>query len=622
MNPEPHRSLAPGHGWRLDLGATLLPDGTTRFRVWAPRARELSVLLPGRGGETAPLAPEGEGYFVGSVPGLADGELYLYLLDRESARPDPASRCQPQGVHGPSQLVARERHPWRDGAWTGLRLDAYIIYELHVGTFTSEGSFEAVISRLDYLCELGVTALELMPVAQFAGERNWGYDGCYPFAPQMSYGGPDALKRLVDACHQRGLVVILDVVYNHLGPEGNYLGCFGPYFTDRYHTPWGEAINFDGPDSDQVRHYFIANALYWIEEFHVDALRLDAVHGIYDLGARHILEELTEAVRRLAAALRRRVYVIAESDQNDVRLIRPSKSGGYGLDAQWNDDFHHALRSFLTGELTGYYADFGEFSHLVKGFSEGFVLSGGYSSFRRRCHGSSSAATPSSRLVVFSQNHDQVGNRMRGERPGEHLGAPQLKLAAALVLLSPYIPLLFMGEEYAEKAPFPYFVSHGDQELVQGVREGRLREFAEFAAQGTPPDPQAEETFSAAKLDPELRRQGEHAGVFDFYRALIRLRKECPALARISRESIRVVAGEEERLLAVTRSTGASRVLALFNLSDQSRLVGPPLASGTLRLLVDSTGEGKPGSVTTIDPARPESFPTLAPFGVRVYQKE
>lgn len=611
------------NGWQLDLGATPLDGGRTHFRVWAPRAKKISVLLLDDGeNRVVSLMEDGDGYFAATIAGVREGNRYFYLLDDVVERPDPASRFQPTGVHGPSQVTAPDDHRWDSPGWRGLPLDRYIIYELHVGTFTPDGTFDAAISRLDYLCELGITAVELMPVAQFPGERNWGYDGTYIYAPQNSYGGPGGLKRLVDACHSRGLAVVMDVVYNHLGPEGNYLHGFGPYFTDRYRTPWGEAVNFDGPDSDPVRHYFISNALYWITEFHIDALRLDAIHGIYDFSALHILQELTVAVHRQGTALGRQVYVIAESDLNDVRIIKPIGFGGYGLDAQWNDDFHHALRSLLTGELAGYYSDFGQFSHMLKAFREGFVLSGGYSSFRRRRHGSSSAGIPSGKLVVFSQNHDQVGNRMRGERPGEHLSPQQLMLAAATVLLSPCIPLLFMGEEYAESAPFPYFVSHGDADLVDAVSQGRLDEFTAFACQGTPPDPQSETTFISAKVDQELRHRGDHRTIFNFYRELIQLRKECAPLARISRDDMQVFGSEEDRVLAVTRSEGSVQLLCLFNFSDQARVIRPPLASGTLRILLDSTGHATPGSCVTVYATRPKTFPTLAPFGVLVYRKE
>ncbi|MDD2310066.1 MAG: malto-oligosyltrehalose trehalohydrolase [Desulfuromonadaceae bacterium] len=602
----------------LDIGATHIA-GKTRFRVWAPLATSVEVELVGSAALKTALQRDGE-YFQGTLP-AAPGDRYWYWLDGWLRRPDPVSRSQPDGVHGPSQVIDPE-FAWSDGRWRGIALEEYIFYELHVGSFTPQGTFDGVISRLDYLVELGITAVELMPVAQFPGERNWGYDGTFPFAPQNSYGGHEGLKRLVDACHSRGLAVTLDVVYNHLGPEGNYLHGFGPYFTDRYRTPWGDAVNFDGPDSDAVRDYFIANALYWITEYHIDALRLDAIHGIYDFSALHILRELTEAVHRQGAALKRQVHVIAESDLNDVRVVNPPESGGYGLDAQWNDDFHHALRSLLTSDRAGYYADFGLFSNLVKGFEEGFVLSGGYSAYRKRRHGSSSADIPPCQLVVFSQNHDQVGNRMRGERPGEHLTLQQLKLAAATVLLSPYLPLLFMGEEYAESAPFPYFVSHGDAELVAAVRQGRLEEFTSFGNQGSPPDPEAEATFLSAKLDQEQRHLGDQRAIFAFYRELIRLRKDYASIPWMSRENLQVVACEEEQVLVITRSSDDGQLLCLFNYSDQNRVITPALVGGTMNVLLDSTGYYRPGSVVTMYTTRPETFQTLAPFGVVVYRKE
>lgn len=600
----------------LDIGATPVAGGVL-FRVWAPAAGAVSVELVGCA-QKIPLRREGE-YFQGVIPAVP-GDRYWYWLDGTTRRPDPASRCQPDGVHGPSQVVD-PLHTWSDSAWHGIPLKECIFYEMHIGTFTPEGTFDAAAKRLDHLKELGITAVELMPVAQFPGAHNWGYDGVFPFAPQLSYGGIAGLKRFVDTCHRQGLAVILDVVYNHLGPEGNYLHAFGPYFTDRYRTPWGDAVNFDGPQSDGVRHFFITNACHWVSEYHLDGLRLDAIQSIYNFSACHILTELADEVHRLAEALDRKAYVIAESDLNDVRVITSPESGGYGLDAQWNDDFHHALRALLTGDRAGYFCDYGSFSHLEKSFREGFVLSGQYSAFRKRRHGSSTAAIPPTRLVVFSQNHDQVGNRMRGERPGEHLSPDQLKLAAAIVLLSPYLPLLFMGEEYGEPAPFPYFIDHGDADLVEMVRQGRLEEFAPFANQGSPPDPQAETTFLSAKLDLDLRLQAGHRTMFDFYRELIRLRKEYLG-AMHSREDLQVVACEEDRILALVRSTGDSQVLCLFNCSDQSRTIRPPLVSGTLRVLLDSTGNSTPGSSVTVANRLPESFPALAPFGVIVYRKE
>jgi maltooligosyltrehalose trehalohydrolase len=411
------------------------------------------------------------------VQGVKPGTRYFYRLDGNTERPDPASKFQPEGVHGPSQVID-PHFVWEELHWSGIPFSHYVLYELHVGTFTAQGTFDAIVPHLDELKDLGITSIEIMPVAQFPGDRNWGYDGVYPGAVQNSYGGPEGLKRLIDACHQRGLAVTLDVVYNHLGPEGNYLCDFGPYFTDRYHTPWGAAINFDGPDSDAVRRFFIENALSWVTEFRLDALRLDAVHGIFDFSALHFLQELAAAVHEQAERLNRRIYVIAESDLNDVRLVSSPELGGYGLDAQWNDDFHHALHTLLTGERTGYYEDFGRIQDLAKAFAEGFVYSGAYSPARRRRHGNTSKDLAADRFVVCAQNHDQVGNRLKGDRLSALVSFEGLKLAAAVVLLSPFIPLLFMGEEYGETAPFPYFVSHSDPDLIEVVRRGRRAEFA------------------------------------------------------------------------------------------------------------------------------------------------
>ena len=601
----------------LDIGANPVNDGVC-FRVWAPEITSVDVELAGAGTVKIPLQRDGE-YFQGLVPAAA-GDRYWYWLDGAVRCSDPASRSQPDGVHGPSQVI-NPAFGWSDSQWQGITLDRYILYELHVGTCTPLGTFDGVISRLDYLCDLGITAVELMPVAQFSGERNWGYDGTFPFAPQNSYGGPDGLKRLVDACHSRGLAVVLDVVYNHLGPEGNYLHSFGPYFTDRYRTPWGDAVNFDGPGSDAVRHYVISNALYWITEYHIDALRLDAIHGIFDFSALHILQELAEAVHRQAAMLKRQVHVIAESDLNDVRVITTPEVGGFGLDAQWIDDFHHALRTLLTDDRAGYYEDFGPFSHLVKSFREGFVLSGGYSVHRKRHYGNSSAEINPIQMVVFSQNHDQVGNRMRGDRLSEHLTLQQLMLVAATVLLSPYVPLLFMGEEYAETSPFPYFMSHGDPVLVEAVRQGRCEEGAFSGNQESPPDPQSEATFNSAKLNQQQHMQGDHRTLYNFYRTLIRLRKECAPLVLHDRKGIEVIAFDDERVLAIIRSAGDEQLFCLFNFSDKCTVIRAPLANGTLRVLLDSTGNLPTGSFIHVYFTRPETFPKIAPFGVLVYQK-
>ncbi|MEW6681455.1 MAG: malto-oligosyltrehalose trehalohydrolase [Nitrospirota bacterium] len=540
--------------WTLDLGAGVQGPSAVRFRVWAPRAATIGVRLIGGSRPVVSLAPAGDGYFEGLVADVAPGSRYWYVLDGRVERPDPASRFQPEGVHGPSEVVDPKAFQWSDARWRGLPLDRMIIYELHVGTFSAQGTFDAIIPHLDYLrTELGVTAIELMPVAQFPGTRNWGYDGTYPFAPQASYGGPNGLKRLIDACHAKDLAVILDVVYNHLGPEGNYLADFAPYFTDRYRTPWGQAINYDGPDSDQVRHYIVSNALYWITEYHVDALRLDAIHGIFDFGARHILEELGDAVHAQAEGLGRIVPVIAESDLNDVRVIAPRAEGGYGLDGQWNDDFHHALHTVLTGERRGYYQDFGRIEQLASAIREGFVYSGQRSVFRRRRHGSSSRNRPPFQLVVSAQNHDQVGNRAQGDRLGTLIPHEALRVAAAALLLGPNVPLLFMGEEYAETAPFQYFVSHGDPALVEAVRRGRAEEFASFGWAGEIPDPQSPGTFERSRLTRDRPRTRQQEALLCWYRALIALRVSIPALGAGQTARHTVWTRESDRLLIVHR---------------------------------------------------------------------
>lgn len=608
--------------WHLDMGATPVAGGV-HFRVWAPLADSVAVIRCSEGEETShPLSRSGE-YFQGTIAGMGPGERYWYLLDGALRRPDPVSRCQPEGVHGPSQVVDPAAFPWSDGGWRGVDLDQLITYELHVGTFTPEGTFTAAIGRLDYLCELGVTAVELMPVAEFPGSRNWGYDGVFPFAPHHAYGGPDGLKALVDACHRRGLAVILDVVYNHLGPEGNYLHPFAPYFTDRYRTPWGDAVNFDGPCSDGVRHYVIANALYWVSEYHLDGLRLDAIHGIFDFSARHILRDITGAVDSLARHLGRRVHVIAESDLNDVRTITAPEFGGHGVHAQWCDDFHHALMTLLTGERGGYYADFGLFSQMVKAFREGFVYSGEYSRYRRRRHGSSTAARPPRQLVVFSQNHDQVGNRALGDRPSVRLSLEQLKLAAGTVILSPCLPLLFMGEEYGETAPFPYFTSHGDPDLAAAVRRGRREEFAAFGWEGEVPDPQDEATFLSARIDPERRHRGWHRQLFTFYRELIRLRRGLPHFRRPEREELEVTGLEAERVIALRHRRGGAELLALFALGDTPRSIRLPFRHGRFGRLLDSAEPcwGGPGSRAPEQLAPGAEGPeiTLPPFSVVLY---
>jgi maltooligosyltrehalose trehalohydrolase len=507
------------------IGAHRLPDGSWEFLLWAPHARSVRLELCSCN-EFVDMEPLPRGYFRANVKGFDEGAQYLYRLDDERSFPDPASRFQPQGVHRPSQIVDTGSFLWTDQDWKGIPLESSIFYELHVGTYTQEGTFDALIPHLAYLADLGITTIELMPVAQFPGSRNWGYDGVFPFAPQNSYGGPAALQRLVDSAHAHGLAVALDVVYNHLGPEGNYLSAFGPYFTDRYCTPWGQAINFDNQGSDEVRRFFIENALYWLEDYHLDALRLDAVHGIFDFGARHFLAELKSSVAQLSSRLGRLLHIVAESDLNDSRLLHDPERGGYGLDAQWSDDFHHAVHTLLTKEDRGYYSDFGGITPLAQTLRDGWYHSGQYSNYRKRRHGNSPRGLAASKFVVCTQNHDQVGNRASGERLTALVDFESLKLAGGINLLSPFVPLLFMGEEYGETAPFQYFTSHGDPALVEAVRRGRREEFAAFGWEQNVPDPQDEQTYLRSHLNHSLRDGSKQQMLLRFYQELIRIRRE------------------------------------------------------------------------------------------------
>ncbi len=565
------------------------------------------------------------GHWLAETKDVISGGRYLYRLDGERDRPDPASRFQPEGVHGPSMLVDLSAFAWEDRGWKGIALRDYIIYEIHAGAFTPAGTFDAIVPRLDYLKELGMTAVELMPVAQFPGTRNWGYDGVYPYAVQNSYGGPEGLMRLVNSCHRKGLAVVLDVVYNHLGPEGNYLGDYGPYFTDRYKTPWGDAINFDGPYSDEVRRYFIENALFWVRDFHLDGLRIDAIHGIFDSSAKHFLQELGEAVHDEAARLGRQVVVIPESDLNDVRIINPPETGGYGLDAQWNDDFHHALHTLLTGERNGYYQDFGNMAHLETALREGYVYSGQYSTYRKRRHGISSKERPAQQFVVFSQNHDQVGNRMLGERLSSLVPFEKLKLAAAAVLLSHFTPLLFMGEEYGETAPFQYFAEFSDAGLVEAVRNGRAKESASFGWEGDVPDPQDSQTFLRSKINFPLRTKGEHKILLAYYARLLQMRRSLPALSPVGKDVTETAGFEREGVLLVHRRFDSSDVLVLYAFSDREQAVSVMVPRGTWARALDSSsaqwgGDGERSPERILSQGE-DIVLRLCPHGVVLYER-
>lgn len=601
-------------------GATYVGEQRCAFEVWAPNAKHVAVeFVAGRAGRVA-LAGVSDGRHAALVEDVRPGARYFLVVDGERL-PDPASRSQPEGVHGPSEVVD-PAFGWSDSAWTGIDLADCVFYELHVGTFTRAGTFDAIQPHLARLRDLGVTAIELMPVAQFPGARNWGYDGVGLYAVQETYGGPAGLKRLVNACHGAGLAVVLDVVYNHLGPEGNYLGRFGPYFTGAARTPWGDAINFAGAGSDEVRRFFIENALRWINEFHIDGLRLDAVHAYHDPTARPFLAELCEAVHRRTGELGRRVLVIAESNQNDPRTVIAREQHGLGCDAQWVDDFHHALHVALTGERHGYYADFDGAAALAKTLREGFALTGQHSRYRGRRHGKAPAGVPFERFVVCAQNHDQIGNRAQGERLSALVDFESLKLAAGAVLLSPFVPLLFMGEEYGERAPFQYFVSHSDEALVAAVRQGRRGEFAGCGWAGDAPDPQSPDTFQRCKLDHALCEREPHRTLWRFHQALLRLRRERPSLRVLNRTALELVDGPDAPVIGLLRRDPNEVTWTLLNLADEPMSYELPASSADgVRLLDSADGAWHgPGTSAPMIVARGAAAPIrLARRSIVVY---
>jgi len=567
--------------------------------VWAPRAERVELET---GGARHPMRRREGGWFEAETD-VPPGADYAFRLDGGEPLPDPRSPRQPGGVFGPSRRVDHGAFPWSDRGWQPPPLGSGIAYELHVGTFTPQGTFDAAIARLDHLVDLGVTHVELLPVAAFPGRRGWGYDGVLLYAPHEAYGGPDGLKRLVDACHRRGLAVLLDVVYNHLGPAGNHLPRFGPYFTDRHHTPWGDAVNLDGPESPEVRRFFVDNALQWLRDYHLDGLRLDAVHALLDTSAFPFLEELAREVAALERHLGRPLVLVAESDANDPWLVRSRDAGGCGLDAHWSDDFHHALHALLTGERSGYYEDFGGMAPLARTLEAVYAYAGDYSPHRRRRQGRSAAGLPADRFVVCVQNHDQVGNRAAGERTAHLLSPERLRVGAALLLTSPFVPLLFMGEEWAATAPFQYFTDHEDPELGRAVREGRRREFAAFGWRPEDvPDPQAEATFARSVLDWAEPERSPHREVLDWHRRLIALRRARPDLTdpRLERGAVRY--DEAAGWLVVHRGATAVAV----NLGGQSQRVPSTAAEGSgggsarapdLLLASDAAARPVPGGV-------------------------
>ena len=562
------------------------------FRVWAPTATSVELDLSG---DRRPMQRDGEDWVL-RVEEASHGTDYAFVVDGGSPTPDPRSRWQPYGVHGPSRVYHHDSYTWSDSDWTGRALPGGTVYEMHIGTFTGEGTFDAAVGRLDHLVDLGVTHVEVMPVAAFPGRHGWGYDGVHLWAVHEPYGGPDGFKRFVDACHERGLGVVLDVVYNHLGPSGNYLSVFGPYFTEKHHTPWGAAVNLDDERSGPVRRWIIGNALQWLRDYHVDALRLDAVHALVDETARHVLEELSAEVDALAAHVNRPLTLIAESDLNDPRMVTPREAGGLGIHAQWSDDFHHALHALLSGERQGYYGDFGSISTLAKTLTEVFLHSGTWSSFRGRVHGRpvDRERTAGWRFLGYLQDHDQVGNRATGDRISANVPTERVLVGAALVLTSPFTPMLFMGEEWAASTPWQYFTDHEEPELAEAVRQGRRREFAEHGwSEDEVPDPQDPATVERSRLDWSEVDDEPHRRVLAWHRDLLRLRREVPDLTDPRLDRVRVDHDEDERWLVVHR--GGCRVAV--NLAEESREVPVDLPAPSVLLASGDVKVGAGGAV-------------------------
>lgn len=522
------------------------------FEVWAPRARTIEVKI---GNKKFLMEKKSRDYWSAAVEEAGPGTDYGFVIDGlEPGLPDPRTQWQPYSVHGASRVVDHAAFVWSDSGWQAPPLSSGLIYELHLGTFTPEGTLKAAESRLDYLKALGVTHVELMPIANFPGERGWGYDGVDLYAIFHAYGEPGDLKRFVDTCHAKGLAVLLDVVYNHLGPVGNYLGKFGPYFTHSHTTPWGDAVNFEEAGATEVRRYLVDNALMWLRDYHIDGLRLDAVHAYMDRSAIHFLEEITREVRRLEAALGKHFVLIAESDLNDPRIVKAEEAGGYGLDAQWSDDFHHALFAAISGERAGYYADFGSLAQLAKSLRSVFVYDGNYSAYRGRNHGRQVVGLSGHRFIGFVQNHDQVGNRAQGERISHESGVGRAKIAAALVLTAPFVPMLFQGEEFGASAPFLYFTDYDDPELGRMISEGRKKEFVAFGwAPDQIPDPQDEQTFLQSKLNWAELTEEPHRSLLQWYKDLITLRRNQSKLNDGNLNAVHVRFNEDAQWLVLER---------------------------------------------------------------------
>jgi len=579
------------HKRRIGVNFT---EENARILLWAPNVDQVSLKIS-QLDSTLPLIKEAFGYWSLDTSELRADQRYGFELISNNGtsviKPDPATVFQPDGIYEFSQAYDISSFPWTDENWKGNPLASYIIYELHTGTFSSEGTFNGIEQKLDYLIDLGITAIEIMPVSQFPGNRNWGYDGVFPFAVQASYGGPLALQNFVNICHKKGLSVILDVVYNHFGPEGNNFSDFGPYFTDTHHTPWGDAINFDNDYAYGVRHYFIENVLMWFRDFHIDALRLDAVHALKDLSNQHILSEIKSYVDQLSKLKGRNFYLIIECDLNDTKYINPQQKQGYGMDTQWLDEFHHSLRVAAGQQREGYYAEFNGVAHLAKSYKDAYVYDGVFSEGRNKIFGTKATNNLGEQFVIFSQNHDQVGNRMLGERSGNLYSFKMQKLLAGAIMVAPYLPLLFMGEEYGETNPFLYFVSHGNKDLIKAVRNGRKAEFEAFHSAGDAPDPQDEQTFHKSKLKWNLLESENHKQIFFYYQTLIRLRKANAVLNKLNRNNIETYSFSEQNCLIIKRWQQGEELLCLFNFSNRNQQIELPFINNSVYKIFDSEDE-------------------------------
>ena len=570
--------------WQPTLGAWGA-EGGIHFRVWAPGRRDVDLVIEGRDGPPRALCPLADGFFGGAFDDIGAGALYRYLLDGEGPFPDPASRFQPNGVHGASAVVDPRAFDWSDTAWKGRPLDGTVIYELHVGTFSPAGTFAGVAERLPYLRDLGITAIELMPVADFPGARNWGYDGVALFAPARCYGPPDDLRRLVDTAHGLDIAVLLDVVYNHFGPDGAYLHAFSPFYvTDRHESPWGAAVNLDGERARHVRDFLIENALHWLHEYHFDGLRLDATHALRDASPRHVLVDLAHRVR--ASVADRTVLLIAEDHRNLATMIRPADSGGWGLDAVWADDFHHAVRRHVAGDADGYYLDYrGTTAEIATTLERGWLYTGQTSKYLGEPRGTDPSGIPPSRFVFCLQNHDQIGNRAFGERLHARITPAEYRAASVLLLTAPQTPLLFMGQEWAAGTPFRYFTDH-HVELGRLVTEGRRREFERFEAFADPeardriPDPQADATFSASRLDWSEHGRDDHAATLRLYTTLLALRRRHPALRSAMRGTFGVRPADEGTVV-IRRTAGPDTIVSVVRLTGAGTVdLGGPAVPG------------------------------------------